>query len=176
MKKLPELRRKLSLRRGPHGPGGPPELPEPRNVLGRYHLDSSVAWPLTTAVSGRSGHRSDGDSPELRARPRRAPGGPHLDLGAFRPYGDPPPKCPAELSGLLGVRLRGLRPAWPERVCCVLQVDGESRARTSLLAGAAAFLRLEHRFRLDVERARSLRLAVLARGPSGGPARLLGHG
>ncbi|XP_014117546.1 PREDICTED: rho GTPase-activating protein SYDE1 [Pseudopodoces humilis] len=186
MKKLPELRRKLSLRsprpRDPDGAGGCPSPPESRresrNVISRYHLDSSVAWALPRGGSGRAGHRSDGDSPELPARPAR-PGGPAepgLDLGAFRPYEDPAARGSAVLSGLVSVQLRGLRPAWPERLFCVLQVDGASRARTALLAGGAEFLRLDHCFNLELERARLLSVAVLAWDGSAGRNRLLCHG
>ncbi|NWZ88338.1 SYDE1 protein, partial [Poecile atricapillus] len=189
MKKLPELRRKLSLRnprpRDPDGAGGCPSPPESRresrNVISRYHLDSSVAWALPRGGSGRAGHRSDGDSPELPARPARpgGPGGPAepgLDLGAFRPYEDPAARGSAVLSGLVSVQLRGLRPAWPERLFCVLQVDGASRARTALLAGGAEFLRLDHCFNLELERARLLSVAVLAWDGSAGRNRLLCHG
>ncbi|XP_031416427.1 rho GTPase-activating protein SYDE1 [Clupea harengus] len=87
MRKLPELRRKLSLRssRSRHGNsqggasgGGADEASPPNarkessnNVISRYHLDSSAppARPRRRASRARSadkgGYLSDGDSPEL---------------------------------------------------------------------------------------------------------------
>lgn len=85
MRKLPELRRKLSLRssrnqrHAAHGQGGsgatggaeeasPPNMSI--NVISRYHLDSSApARPRRRSSRARSankgGYLSDGDSPEL---------------------------------------------------------------------------------------------------------------
>ncbi|RMB88139.1 hypothetical protein DUI87_35500 [Hirundo rustica rustica] len=166
MRKLPELRRKLSLRSprpraGPDGSGGFPEPPgESLNVISRYHLDTSVSW---------AGHGGCPELPEL-------PGDPGSDPGSFRPYRERPGSAAAALSGQLRVRLRGLRPAWPPRIFCVLQVDGRSRARTALLAGGSEFLRLEHSFVLELERARVLSAAVLSRDGPEGRSRLLGHG
>ncbi|NXX46565.1 SYDE2 protein, partial [Tricholaema leucomelas] len=79
MKKLPELRRKLSLR-SPRAPRGAQEVgteageagKESNNVISRYHLDSSVGTapgpPKGKAVVGRGGgYLSDGDAPEVPA-------------------------------------------------------------------------------------------------------------
>ncbi|KAG7491398.1 hypothetical protein MATL_G00003280 [Megalops atlanticus] len=116
MRKLPELRRKLSLRSSRtqrHGPGqNPPDGTSPpnarkessNNVISRYHLDTSApARPQRRSSRGRStskgGYLSDGDSPELLPKQGAAPfpettppPPPHSageaipDAGSFRPY------------------------------------------------------------------------------------------
>nr|XP_046190017.1 rho GTPase-activating protein SYDE1 [Oncorhynchus gorbuscha] len=101
MKKLPELRRKLSLRssrshrhgkegtgRGGGDGGGegtsPPDVRKEQSneVISRYHLDTSApARPQRRSSRGRSsaaskgGYLSDGDSPELLPK-QGGPGGP----------------------------------------------------------------------------------------------------
>ncbi|XP_069446840.1 rho GTPase-activating protein SYDE1 isoform X2 [Ovis canadensis] len=82
MKKLPELRRRLSLRSTRTSRERERAAPE-GSVISRYHLDSSVGTPGRTAVaegarSPRAGYLSDGDSPER-------PAGPPSPT-AFRPY------------------------------------------------------------------------------------------
>lgn len=98
MRKLPELRRKLSLRtsrntRHLHGqgggndaPGGADEASPPNarkessnNVISRYHLDTSApARPRRRSSRMRSaskgGYLSDGDSPELLPKQDLTPG------------------------------------------------------------------------------------------------------
>ncbi|XP_056153622.1 rho GTPase-activating protein SYDE1 [Lampris incognitus] len=134
MKKLPELRRKLSLRssrsqrHGNDGRGGgdegastSKEIPSAanQNVISRYHLDSSAppARPLRRSSRGRSaskgGYLSDGDSPELLPRQQAAPlaasqdGG--CDVSSFRLYvGSDQPRCAQRVTGLLTVHLLGL--------------------------------------------------------------------
>ncbi|XP_011808793.1 PREDICTED: rho GTPase-activating protein SYDE1-like [Colobus angolensis palliatus] len=123
MKKLPELRRRLSLR-------GP------------------------------------------RAGRERRPAGPPSPT-SFRPYevGPTVRAPPAALWGRLSLHLYGLgglRPApgaTPRDLCCLLQVDGEARARTGPLRGGPDFLRLDHTFHLELEAARLLRALVLAWDP-----------
>lgn len=169
MKKLPELRRRLSLRstrtareRERTAPAG--------SVISRYHLDSSVGTPGQGSVAGgtrspRGGYLSDGDSPER-------PGGPPSPT-AFRPYevGSSARAPPAALWGRLSLHLYGLgglRPtpgATPRDLCCLLQVDGVARARTGPLRGGPDFLRLDHTFHLELEAARLLRALVLAWDP-----------
>ncbi|KAI1886607.1 hypothetical protein AGOR_G00197550 [Albula goreensis] len=135
MRKLPELRRKLSLRSSRtqrHGQGGqnPPNARKEssNNVISRYHLDSSApARPLRRSSRGRSaskgGYLSDGDSPELLPKQGVAPspettppppphaGGeavPVPDPGSFRPYClSEQPRCAQRVSGLLTVHLMG---------------------------------------------------------------------
>ncbi|KAF5921556.1 rho GTPase-activating protein SYDE1 isoform X2 [Diceros bicornis minor] len=169
MKKLPELRRRLSLR-GPRA-GRERERPAPAgSVISRYHLDSSVGSPGRAAVAGgarglRAGYLSDGDSPER-------PAGPPSPT-AFRPYevGPSARAPPAALWGRLSLHLYGLgglRPApgaTPRDLCCLLQVDGVARARTGPLRGGPDFLRLDHTFHLELEAARLLRALVLAWDP-----------
>ncbi|XP_029073549.1 rho GTPase-activating protein SYDE1 isoform X4 [Monodon monoceros] len=82
MKKLPELRRRLSLRSTRAGRERERAAPA-GSVISRYHLDSSVGTPGRAAVSEgarglRAGYLSDGDSPER-------PAGPPSPT-AFRPY------------------------------------------------------------------------------------------
>ncbi|XP_075594234.1 rho GTPase-activating protein SYDE1 isoform X1 [Balearica regulorum gibbericeps] len=197
MKKLPELRRKLSLRsprpRGQEGGTSPSETrKESSNVISRYHLDSSVAsrpgLPRAKA-SGKGGYLSDGDSPELpakagaRAEPEDGETG--LDVGAFRPYScgetPPPPRCGQHISGLVSVHLHGVRDLKPPRaeareVFCVLQVDSANRARTALLPCKTAFLGLNHTFNLELEGARHLKVIVFSWDPTSCRNRLCCHG
>uniref|UniRef100_A0A2K5I2K7 Rho GTPase-activating protein SYDE1 n=2 Tax=Colobus angolensis palliatus TaxID=336983 RepID=A0A2K5I2K7_COLAP len=126
MKKLPELRRRLSLR-GPRA--------------GREHSPERPAGPPSPT--------------------------------SFRPYevGPTVRAPPAALWGRLSLHLYGLgglRPApgaTPRDLCCLLQVDGEARARTGPLRGGPDFLRLDHTFHLELEAARLLRALVLAWDP-----------
>lgn len=169
MKKLPELRRRLSLRSTRAGRERERAAPE-GSVISRYHLDSSVGTPGRAAVAEgarglRAGYLSDGDSPER-------PAGPPSPT-AFRPYevGPSARSPPAALWGRLSLHLYGLgglRPApgaTPRDLCCLLQVDGVARARTGPLRGGPDFLRLDHTFHLELEAARLLRALVLAWDP-----------
>ncbi|KAG8517293.1 Rho GTPase-activating protein SYDE1 [Galemys pyrenaicus] len=169
MKKLPELRRRLSLRSTRAGRERERAAPT-GSVISRYHLDSSVGTPGRAAVAGGArgpppGYLSDGDSPER-------PGGPPSPT-AFRPYevGPAAPAPPAALWGRLSLHLYGLgglRPApgaTPRDLYCLLQVDGVARARTGPLRGGTDFLRLDHTFHLELEAARLLRALVLAWDP-----------
>ncbi|MBZ3880191.1 Rho GTPase-activating protein SYDE1 [Sciurus carolinensis] len=169
MKKLPELRRRLSLR-GPRA-GRERERAAPAgSVISRYHLDSSVGAPGRAAVIGgtrspKAGYLSDGDSPER-------PAGPPSPT-TFQPYevGSAARAPPAALWGRLSLHLYGLgglRPtsgATPRDLCCLLQVDGVARARTGPLRGGPDFLRLDHTFHLELEAAQLLRALVLAWDP-----------
>ncbi|XP_069737590.1 rho GTPase-activating protein SYDE1 isoform X2 [Phaenicophaeus curvirostris] len=198
MKKLPELRRKLSLRsprpRAHEGATSPsPSHKESSNVISRYHLDSSVSsrprLPRAKAAS-KTGYLSDGDSPELPARGATRLGAEDgdagLDLGAFRPYscGEmvPPPRGGQLLSGLVNVHLHGVgelkaAPRGEAReVFCVLQVDGENRARTALLPCRTAFLGLNHTFNLELEGAQHLKVMMFSWDPSACRNRLCCHG
>ncbi|KAF3703971.1 Rho GTPase-activating protein SYDE1 Synapse defective protein 1 -like protein 1 [Channa argus] len=133
MKKLPELRRKLSLRsssrahrQGNDGRGNGDEstikdsasssamLNE--NVISRYHLDSSAppARPLRRSSRGRSankgGYLSDGDSPELLPRQHVSQSVTETcDFRSFQLYvGSDPQRCSQRVTGLLTVHLLGL--------------------------------------------------------------------
>ncbi|XP_013882394.1 rho GTPase-activating protein SYDE1 [Austrofundulus limnaeus] len=136
MKKLPELRRKLSLRSSScaHRQGSKEDRDESanrnagsslalsnQNVISRYHLDSSTppARPLRQSSRGRSarkeGYLSDGDSPELPPR-QQSPGlsvtqeTSWCDVSSFQLYtGSDPPRCSQRVTGLLTVHLLGLK-------------------------------------------------------------------
>ncbi|KAM9336559.1 rho GTPase-activating protein SYDE1 [Symphorus nematophorus] len=138
MKKLPELRRKLSLRsssrahrQGNDSRGGGDESTSKtamtsssalsnQNVISRYHLDSSAppARPLRRSSRGRSaskgGYLSDGDSPELLPRQQApplttTPQETACDVSSFRLYvGSDPQRCSQRVTGLLTVHLLGL--------------------------------------------------------------------
>lgn len=205
MRKLPELRRKLSLRSSRnqrHGqsqgnassaPGASDEaLPpnackESSNIISKYHLDSSApARPRRRSSRMRSaskgGYLSDGDSPELLPKGQGSKGSPTppphrgpqdslavADAESFRLYLlTDQPRCAQRLSGLLTVHLLGveelLRPPRidaTKEVFCAIQVDGVTRARTSLLTCRGACLPLNHTFNLELERARLLKLVIL---------------
>ncbi|XP_004565274.3 rho GTPase-activating protein SYDE1 [Maylandia zebra] len=136
MKKLPELRRKLSLRsssrahRQTNDNRGSGEESAGKstasllalsnqNVISKYHLDSSTspARPQRRSSRGcsasKGGYLSDGDSPELL--PRQQPSqhvitqdGP-CDVSSFQLYvGSDPPRCSQRVTGLLTVHLLGL--------------------------------------------------------------------
>ncbi|XP_045709057.1 rho GTPase-activating protein SYDE1 isoform X1 [Phyllostomus hastatus] len=169
MKKLPELRRRLSLRGTRAGRERERAAPA-GSVISRYHLDSSVGTPGRAEEAGgarglRAGYLSDGDSPER-------PAGPPSPT-AFQPYevGPSARAPPAALWGRLSLHLYGLgglRPApgaTPRDLCCLLQVDGVARARTGPLRGGPDFLQLDHTFHLELEAAQLLRAIVLVWDP-----------
>ncbi|XP_062975102.1 rho GTPase-activating protein SYDE1 [Elgaria multicarinata webbii] len=185
MKKLPELRRKLSLRgsrpRGPE-PEGSSSPKESGNVISRYHLDSSVAsrQPLVRGkVASKGGYLSDGDSPELLAKAEACLG---LDGGSFRPYCfAEQPSCAQHLSGLVSIHLLGVQDFRPHKAeakeaFCVLQVDSANKARTALLPCQAAFLDLNHSFQLELDHAQLLKVVVFSCDPTVGKNRVCCHG
>ncbi|XP_042372683.1 rho GTPase-activating protein SYDE2-like, partial [Plectropomus leopardus] len=138
MKKLPELRRKLSLRsssrahrQGNDSRVGADESTSKnasssssssalsnQNVISRYHLDSTAppARPRRRSSRGRSakgGYLSDGDSPELLPRQQAPPSttSPETfcDVSSFRLYaGCDLSRCSQRVTGLLTVHLLGL--------------------------------------------------------------------
>uniref|UniRef100_W5MQQ7 Rho GTPase-activating protein SYDE1 n=1 Tax=Lepisosteus oculatus TaxID=7918 RepID=W5MQQ7_LEPOC len=187
MRKLPELRRKLSLRSSRSQRQGQTEGTSPLNarkesgnVISRYHLDSSVSAPerppRRSSRRGKSaskgGYLSDGDSPELIAKHDPQEGAGVLDPSAFRPYSlAEQPRCAQRLSGLMSVHLYRLEEVKSPRVdskevFCAIQVDGVTRARTALLTCRGTFLSLNHTFNLELERAQLLKLVVFSRDPS----------
>ncbi|XP_029283585.1 rho GTPase-activating protein SYDE1 isoform X2 [Cottoperca gobio] len=201
MKKLPELRRKLSLRsscrtnrQGNDSRGGgdessksPSSAVSNQNVISRYHLDSSAppARPLRRSSRGRSakgGYLSDGDSPELLPRQHPPPVTTSqetaCDISSFRLYvGSDPPRCSQRVTGLLTVHLLGLEEMKSSRSECskdvflAIQIDGVTRARTALLTLRGCALPLNHAFHLELERARQLRVVVLTPGCTAGASR-----
>ncbi|CAN9508821.1 unnamed protein product [Ophioblennius macclurei] len=136
MKKLPELRRKLSLRSAsraqrqgnndsreggdePSGRNASASAQSNQNVISKYHLDSSAppARSRRRSSRGRSankgGYLSDGDSPELLPRQQTSPStgsqDPACDVSSFQLYvGSNPPRCSQRVTGLLTVHLLGL--------------------------------------------------------------------
>ncbi|XP_077086933.1 rho GTPase-activating protein SYDE1 [Siphateles boraxobius] len=205
MRKLPELRRKLSLRSSRNQRHGqnqgnatsatgasdealpPNACKESSNIISKYHLDSSApARPRRRSSRMRSaskgGYLSDGDSPELLPKGQGSKGSPTppphrglqdslavADAESFRLYSlTDQPRCAQRLSGLLTVHLLGveelIRPPRidaTKEVFCAIQVDGVTRARTSLLTCRGACLPLNHTFNLELERARLLKLVIL---------------
>ncbi|XP_077594660.1 rho GTPase-activating protein SYDE1 isoform X2 [Stigmatopora nigra] len=163
MRKLPELGRKLSLRssraeRGGQAAGGAAKSASEHNVLSRYHLDTSAP---PTSPRGRSaskgGHLSDGDSPEVG------------DSGSFPLYrASETSRLCRRTTGLLTVHLVGLDHIGTTKesdggrdIFLAIQIDGTTRARTSTLNFRGQGIPLNHTFRLELERARLLRVVVL---------------
>lgn len=174
MKKLPELSRKLSVKgtltssqlepraHSPRNNGngadavlqtsGPPRLAASgggqvsRNVISRYHLDSSVSTQHSfskkksngsSKSASKGGYLSDGDSPELVAKSGKhgsAEGkggkskevegggsskinGSELDIDAFRHYSfTEQPKCSQYISGLMSLHFYGAEDLKPPRI------------------------------------------------------------
>ncbi|XP_069783678.1 rho GTPase-activating protein SYDE2-like isoform X2 [Narcine bancroftii] len=202
MRKLPELRRKLSLR-GPSRSGrhdrdgsgesgrspSPPRAASRRNVICRYHLDSSVGarGGRQQASLSQRGYLSDGHSPEPVPKADGAPShwpqrGALLDTSAFRPYnGNEQPRCLHHLSGLLNIRLLGLQAirsprAGPADIFCSIQVDSVSKARTALLSCPDPFLSLDHTFNIELEGSQQLQLLVFTWDPGSCSNRVCCHG
>ncbi|NXH14587.1 SYDE2 protein, partial [Bucco capensis] len=193
MKKLPELRRKLSLRSPrPRHQEAEGISPSPsNNVITRYHLDTSVASHPGLARA-KSGYLSDGDSPELAAKPQprgeEEEGEKGLDVESFQPYSFPAEMVARgggggqkNISGLVSVHLHGVGELKAPRgegreLFCVLQVDEVKRARTALLACKGPFLGLNHTFNLELEGARYLKVVVFSWDATTCRNRLCCHG
>ncbi|XP_058024307.1 rho GTPase-activating protein SYDE2-like isoform X2 [Ahaetulla prasina] len=183
MKKLPELRRKLSLRSSrPRGPDGSSSAKESGNVISRYHLDSSVVSqrPVTqekTASNG--GYLSDSDSPELLAKAEACL---DLEMSSFWLYSfAEQPSCLQHFSGLVSIHLLGIQGFKPPKaetkeLFCILQVDSVNKARTALLPCQAAVLTLNHSFQLELEDAQLLKTVVFSCDPTVGKNRVCCHG
>ncbi|XP_039628402.1 rho GTPase-activating protein SYDE1 isoform X2 [Polypterus senegalus] len=192
MKKLPELRRRLSLRSSrtrqgaDTGDGTSPTnaRKESGNVISRYHLDTSVSArdrphrhrgsSRRGKSAGKGGYLSDGDSPELLTKHGGDGGSTEQnatskpDPAAFRPYSlADQPRCAQRVSGLINVHLFGVEEVKSPRVdskevFCAIQVDGVTRARTALLTCRGSFLSLNHTFNLELENAQLLKLVVFS--------------
>ncbi|XP_077359690.1 rho GTPase-activating protein SYDE1 [Festucalex cinctus] len=165
MKKLPQLRRRISLRSsraGQGGDGASGSADKNQHVISRYHLDSSAppALPLRRS-SSKGGYLSDGDSPEPPARQAS-------DVASFPLYvASEPSPCYQRVNGLLTVHLLGLDRIKSKEsdeskdIFLAIQIDGTIRARTSLLNLQGHSLSLNHTFHLELERAWQLRVLVL---------------
>ncbi|XP_075038117.1 rho GTPase-activating protein SYDE2 [Mixophyes fleayi] len=227
MKKLPELSRKLSVKgtsnhasseqssstskrncqdvshAAPLSPAGQAAAAS-RNVISRYHLDSSVSSSYkkkssgTSKSSSKGGYLSDGDSPELIAKSgkhgaeSRSTKGKEslssnnaksdLDIDAFRHYSfSDQPKCFQYVSGLMSVHFYGAEDLKPPKidskdVFCAIQVDSVNKARTALLTCRTSFLGMDHTFNIELENAQHLKLVVFRWDPTHKKNRVCCHG
>ncbi|CAH6777163.1 Syde2 [Phodopus roborovskii] len=226
MKRLPEFSRKLGARGPPHYVNSPDstspsskcncrELPHSvtvssgnptRNVISRYHLDTTVSSQHTyqkkatgsSKYSCKGGYLSDGDSPELRTKSSKH-GSEHklgkgreaipsscckneLDIDAFRHYSfADQPKCSQYISGLMSVHFYGAEGLKPPRidskdVFCAIQVDSVNKARTALLTCRTTFLDMDHTFNIEIENAQHLKLVVFSWEPTPRRNRVCCHG
>ncbi|XP_058887881.1 rho GTPase-activating protein SYDE2 isoform X2 [Acipenser ruthenus] len=230
MKKLPELSRKLSVKgtsssshpeprpaspksngssSGTDSAQGPPLSPgnstaASRNVISRYHLDSSVSTQHSykkkndtegSKSASKGGYLSDGDSPELVAKSgskvgksKEPPTNNHkvhvteIDIDAFRHYSfADKPKCLQYISGLMSVHFYGAEDLKPPRidsreVYCAIQVDSVNKARTALLTCKTTFLDMDHTFNIELENAQHLKLVVFSWEPTPRRNRVCCHG
>ncbi|NWX94990.1 SYDE2 protein, partial [Nothoprocta ornata] len=230
MKKLPELSRKLSVKgtSSHNSSDNPSSLPKgtcrdtshttslsssgsstaaaSRNVISRYHLDSSVSSQHTykkkstrrSKSSSKGGYLSDGDSPELitksgkhghetkfgkgkEALPSNSSKA-EIDIDAFRHYNfSDQPKCSQYISGLMSIHFYGAEDLKPPRidskdVFCAIQVDSVNKARTALLTCRTTFLDMDHTFNIEIENAQHLKLVVFSWEPTPRKNRVCCHG
>ncbi|XP_065597112.1 rho GTPase-activating protein SYDE2 isoform X3 [Cyrtonyx montezumae] len=230
MKKLPELSRKLSVKgTSSHNSSDNPSsllkgssrdtshtasLPSSgnstaaasRNVISRYHLDSSVSSQHTykkkssrsSKSSSKGGYLSDGDSPELITKSGKHghetkcgkgkeslpsnSGKTEIDIDAFRHYNfSDQPKCSQYISGLMSIHFYGAEDLKPPRidskdVFCAIQVDSVNKARTALLTCRTTFLDMDHTFNIEIENAQHLKLVVFSWEPTPRKNRVCCHG
>ncbi|NXL46211.1 SYDE2 protein, partial [Podilymbus podiceps] len=230
MKKLPELSRKLSVKgTSSHtSSDNPPSLLKgscrdtshtvslpssgnsttaaSRNVISRYHLDSSVlsqhTYKKKSSRSSKSfskgGYLSDGDSPELITKSGKHghdtkcgkgkeslpsnSGKTEIDIDAFRHYNfSDQPKCSQYISGLMSIHFYGAEDLKPPRidskdVFCAIQVDSVNKARTALLTCRTTFLDMDHTFNIEIENAQHLKLVVFSWEPTPRKNRVCCHG
>ncbi|NXW46260.1 SYDE2 protein, partial [Nyctiprogne leucopyga] len=230
MKKLPELSRKLSVKgtTSHSSSDNPPSLLKgscrdtshtvslpssgnsattaSRNVISRYHLDSSVSSQHTykkkSSRSSKSfnkgGYLSDGDSPELVTKSGKHghetkcgkgkeslpsnSGKTEIDIDAFRHYNfSDQPKCSQYISGLMSIHFYGAEDLKPPRidskdVFCAIQVDSVNKARTALLTCRTTFLDMDHTFNIEIENAQHLKLVVFSWEPTPRKNRVCCHG
>ncbi|NWS41225.1 SYDE2 protein, partial [Probosciger aterrimus] len=228
MKKLPELSRKLSVKgTSSHtSSDNPPSLMKARdtshtvslpssgnsttaasrNVISRYHLDSSVLSQHTLKKKrsrssksfSKGGYLSDGDSPELITKSGKHghetksgkgkeslpsnSGKTEIDIDAFKHYNfSDQPKCSQYLSGLMSIHFYGAEDLKPPRidskdVFCAIQVDSVNKARTALLTCRTTFLDMDHTFNIEIENAQHLKLVVFSWEPTPRKNRVCCHG
>ncbi|KAM6168305.1 rho GTPase-activating protein SYDE2 [Erethizon dorsatum] len=230
MKKLPEFSRKLSAKGTWNNTNSPDSTPSfskcncrevhhtvilppgntttaaKRNVISRYHLDTTVSsqhsYQKKTSVNSKysckGGYLSDGDSPELITKSSKH--GPEnkfgkgkeiipsscskneIDIDAFRHYSfSDQPKCSQYISGLMSVHFYGAEDLKPPRidskdVFCAIQVDSVNKARTALLTCRTTFLDMDHTFNIEIENAQHLKLVVFSWEPTPRKNRVCCHG
>ncbi|XP_007944358.1 rho GTPase-activating protein SYDE2 [Orycteropus afer afer] len=230
MKKLPDLSRKLSVKgtfnyiTSPDNtpplskcncqeihhsvilPSGSTTTAARRNVISRYHLDTSVSsqhnyqkkTSMNSKYSCKGGYLSDGDSPELIAKSSKQGSESkfgkgkemipnscsknEIDIDAFRHYSfSDQPKCSQYISGLMSVHFYGAEDLKPPRidskdVFCAIQVDSVNKARTALLTCRTTFLDMDHTFNIEIENAQHLKLVVFSWEPTPRKNRVCCHG
>nr|XP_024648845.1 rho GTPase-activating protein SYDE2 isoform X2 [Macaca nemestrina] len=230
MKKLPEFSRKLSVKgtlnyinspdntpslskyncREIHHtdvlPSGNTTTAAKRNVISRYHLDTSVSSQhnyqkknsMSSKYSCKGGYLSDGDSPELITKASKhgsenkfgrgkeiisnSCSKNEIDIDAFRHYSfSDQPKCSQYISGLMSVHFYGAEDLKPPRidskdVFCAIQVDSVNKARTALLTCRTTFLDMDHTFNIEIENAQHLKLVVFSWEPTPRKNRVCCHG
>ncbi|XP_037682673.1 rho GTPase-activating protein SYDE2 isoform X2 [Choloepus didactylus] len=230
MKRLPELSRKLSVKgtlnylnssdntpslskcncqKIHHTvllPSGNTTTAARRNVISRYHLDTSVSsqhgyqkkTSMSSKYSCKGGYLSDGDSPELITKSSKhgsenrfgrgkeiIPNSctkNEIDIDAFRHYSfSDQPKCSQYISGLMSVHFYGAEDLKPPRidskdVFCAIQVDSVNKARTALLTCRTTFLDMDHTFNIEIENAQHLKLVVFSWEPTPRKNRVCCHG
>ncbi|NXT93011.1 SYDE2 protein, partial [Anhinga rufa] len=230
MKKLPELSRKLSVKgtsshtSSDNSPSllkgscrdtshtvslpssGNSTTAASRNVISRYHLDSSVSsqhsYKKKSSRNSKSfnkgGYLSDGDSPELITKSGKHghetkcgkgkdnlpsnSGKTEIDIDAFRHYNfSDQPKCSQYISGLMSIHFYGAEDLKPPRidskeVFCAIQVDSVNKARTALLTCRTTFLDMDHTFNIEIENAQHLKLVVFSWEPTPRKNRVCCHG
>ncbi|XP_072690424.1 rho GTPase-activating protein SYDE2 [Canis lupus baileyi] len=230
MKRLPELSRKLSVKgtlNHMNSPDNTPSLSKcncqethhtdilpagntttaaKRNVISRYHLDTSVSSQhnyqkktfISSKYSCKGGYLSDGDSPELITKSSKhgsenkfgkgkeiIPNSctkSEIDIDAFRHYSfSDQPKCSQYISGLMSVHFYGAEDLKPPRidskdVFCAIQVDSVNKARTALLTCRTTFLDMDHTFNIEIENAQHLKLVVFSWEPTPRKNRVCCHG
>ncbi|KAK2495102.1 hypothetical protein MC885_013286 [Smutsia gigantea] len=177
-----------------------------RNVISRYHLDTSVSsqhsYQKSTSVSSKysckGGYLSDGDSPELITKSSKhgsenkfgkgkeiipnSSSKNEIDIDAFRHYSfSDQPKCSQYISGLMSVHFYGAEDLKPPRidskdVFCAIQVDSVNKARTALLTCRTTFLDMDHTFNIEIENAQHLKLVVFSWEPTPRKNRVCCHG
>ncbi|XP_059544995.1 rho GTPase-activating protein SYDE2 isoform X4 [Myotis daubentonii] len=230
MKRLPELSRKLSVKGNLNYINSPDNTPSlskcdyqeihhtvilpsgntttaaKRNVISRYHLDTSVSSQhsyrkkpsMSSKYSCRGGYLSDGDSPELITKSSKhgsenrfgkgkeiipnSCSKNEIDIDAFRHYSfSDQPKCSQYISGLMSVHFYGAEDLKPPRidskdVFCAIQVDSVNKARTALLTCRTTFLDMDHTFNIEIENAQHLKLVVFSWEPTPRKNRVCCHG
>uniref|UniRef100_A0A8I3W407 Mucolipin TRP cation channel 3 n=1 Tax=Callithrix jacchus TaxID=9483 RepID=A0A8I3W407_CALJA len=230
MKKLPEFSRKLGVKGTLNYINSPDNIPSlskyncreihhtdilpsgntttaaKRNVISRYHLDTSVSSQhsyqkknsMSSKYSCKGGYLSDGDSPELITKASKhgsenkfgkgkeiisnSCSKNEIDIDAFRHYSFfDQPKCSQYISGLMSVHFYGAEDLKPPRidskdVFCAIQVDSVNKARTALLTCRTTFLDMDHTFNIEIENAQHLKLVVFSWEPTPRKNRVCCHG
>uniref|UniRef100_A0A8D2AHC9 Synapse defective Rho GTPase homolog 2 n=1 Tax=Sciurus vulgaris TaxID=55149 RepID=A0A8D2AHC9_SCIVU len=187
-------------------PSGNTTTAAKRNVISRYHLDTTVSsqhsyqkkTSKSLKYSCKGGYLSDGDSPELITKSSKhgseskfgkgkeiipnSCSKNEIDIDAFRHYNfSDQPKCSQYISGLMSVHFYGAEDLKPPRidskdVFCAIQVDSVNKARTALLTCRTTFLDMDHTFNIEIENAQHLKLVVFSWEPTPRKNKVCCHG